>query len=213
MAFRFQKASCVVVGTFNVHILHPQWLLRRGIIEQGLEVGIETNLTRPGLRLRFLQQNALWSISPDRLVIETHDAVFDCGQMVARVLRILRETPVFAVGNNLHCVAEPAEAGHLPRVLREFPEADGISPPRQIAQRTLHLAVNRGENETINLQVAIKNEEIELLSNVHYGLGASEDPNATAVAAAERFFVDCAESKLLTEQTFGVSINHDGDNA
>ncbi len=85
--FRFQKASCVVVGTFNIHILHPQWLARRGLIQQGLEIGVETNLTRPGIRLRFPEHGALWSISPDRLVIETDHAAFDCGQLAAHVLR------------------------------------------------------------------------------------------------------------------------------
>jgi hypothetical protein len=213
VVFRFQKASCVVVGTFNIHILHPQWLARRGIIQQGLEIGVETNLTRPGIRLRFPEHGALWSISPDRLVIETDDAVFDCGQLAAHVLRILPETPVFGLGNNLHCVADPGEAGNLPRVLREFPEADGGSPPLETVQRTLHWAFSRGEHETINLQLAMKDEEIELLSNVHYGTGASDEPNVATVAAAERFFADCVESMRLAERAFGVIIHHDSDNA
>lgn len=50
MALKFEKASCVVVGTFNIYILRPQWLAKHEIIETGTEVGIETNLTQPGFR-------------------------------------------------------------------------------------------------------------------------------------------------------------------
>jgi hypothetical protein len=133
--------------------------------------------------------------------------------MVAQVLGILRETPVFAIGNNLHYTAELAEAEQLPGAFREFPQTDGIPAEFDIAQRTVHFAVNRGENETVNLQVAIKDEEIELLGNVHYRVGNSEDPNAAAVAAAERFFSDRGETESLAKRLFGVIIEHDGDNA
>lgn len=213
MFFRFQKASCVVVGTFNIHILHPQWLVSRGIIEKDLEVGIESNLTRPGLRLRFPQQGALWSITPDRLVIETQDAALDCGGTIARVLGILRETPLFAIGNNLHCTAEFPGADALPERLRQLYQVDSVPPPLKVAQRTFHLAVERAENELINLQVAVKGDEIELLGNVHYGLAGVEDPNGAAVVAAERFFADRAAAELLANQALGVSISHDGNHA
>jgi hypothetical protein len=213
VAFRFQNAGCVVVGSFNIHILHPQWLVKWGIIEKGLEVGIETNLTRPGLRLRFPQQEALWSISPDRLVIETQDPAFDCGRTVAKVLAILRETPVFAIGNNVNYTAELAEAEQLPGTFREFPQTAEVPAEFEFAQRTLHFAVNRGENETINVQVAIKDEETELLGNAHYSVGNNEDPNAAAVAAAERFFSDRVETESVVRRLFGVVIEHDGDNA
>ena len=213
MFFRFQKASCVVVGTFNIHILHPQWLVSRGIIEKDLEVGIESNLTRPGLRLRFPKLGALWSISPDRLVIETQDAALDCGGTIARVLGILRETPLFAVGNNLHCTAEFPGADGLSERLRQLYQLDGVPPPLKVAQRTLHLAVERAENELINLQVAVKGEEMEMLGNVHYSLAGSDNPNGAAVAAAQRFFADRAGAESLAKQVWGVSISHDSDHA
>lgn len=211
VAFRFHKASCVVVGTFNIYILHPEWLVRRGVIERGMEVGVETNLTRPGLRLRFPQQKALWSISPDRLSIETDDSTFDCGQMIAKVLRILRETPVFAVGNNVHFRADLADVEHLPQSLRDFPVTDSTALQLELAQRTLHAGFRRAENETINLQVAIKGAELELPVNVHYAVGSSDDPNDAAPKAAERFFADRAETESLAIHFLGVTIDHVGN--
>ena len=31
MAFRFKKAGCVVVGTFNMYIVQPPWLTKIGM--------------------------------------------------------------------------------------------------------------------------------------------------------------------------------------
>src|ERR1041385_1694041 len=47
LAFRFEKASCLVLGTFNTYILHPRWLADRQIIDKGTEVQIEMNFEEP----------------------------------------------------------------------------------------------------------------------------------------------------------------------
>ncbi len=209
MAFRFQKASCVAVGTFNMYILHPQWLAKHKIIDAGTEVGIETNLTQPGFRFRFPERRVTWNVTPNRLVIESLDPGFDCGELVARILKILPETPLFALGNNVHYHADLSEREHLAAVIRNFPLAPPPASGQSVAQRTFHVAVKRTEHETVNIQVSLKEEEIELACNVHNDVGKRDNKaNEAGVAAAERFFDHRAECKTLAQHFFGTSIDH-----
>jgi len=212
VAFRFQKASCVAVGTFNMYILHPQWLAKHEIIEPGTEVGIETNLTQPGFRFRFPDRKATWNVTPNRLVIESQDPGLDCGAAIARVLRILPETPLFALGNNVHYRADLSELEHLSAAIRDYPRTAAPASGQSVARRTFHVAVKRTDLETVNLQVSFKEEEIELACNVHTDVGKHDKPNEAAVAAAECFFDHRAECKALAQHFFGTSIDHDSTN-
>ncbi len=209
MAFRFEKASCVVVGTFNMYILHPQWLAKHKIIEEGTEVGIETDLTQPGFRFRFPKSKAVWSVAPHRLAIESQDPETDCGEAVAKILKVLKETPLFALGNNVHYQAELSERENLSPSIREFPETEPPTKEQSVLQRTFHAGVKRSERVTANLQIALKEDGIELGCNIHNELGNFENANEVAVAAAERFFDERAEVKALAQHFFGTSIDHD----
>ena len=211
MAFRFHKASCVVVGTFNIYIFHPQWFARHKIFEEGMEVGFETNLTRPGFRFRFPKSEATWSVAPDRLVIETEEPGCDCGARIAHVLRILPETPLVAIGNNVHYQADLSERETLSEAIRTFPQTESPTPGQPVVQRTFHVGIKRSEYETVNLQIAIKEDSLELTCNVHRELGNRKDFNEAAIAAAERFFEDRAESKSLAQHFLGTAIDYAPD--
>ena len=211
MAFKFEKASCVVVGTFNMYILHPQWLARHKIIETGMEVGIETNLTQPGFRFRFPKDKAIWSVSPHRLAIESPDPETDCGGAAAKILEVLPETPLFALGNNVHYQAELSQLEHLSEAIREFPHAKSPTPEQSVAQRTFHVGVKRAEHETVNLQISLEADCMKLACNVHTELANREDANDAAVDAAKRFFEDRTEAKSLARHFFGTSIDHDAN--
>ncbi len=208
MAFKFEKASCVVVGTFNMYILHPQWLAKHKIIETGTEVGIETNLTRPGFRFRFPKDKAVWSVAPNRLAIESQDPETDCGETVAKILRALPETPLFALGNNAHYQAELSELENLSPSIRDFPETEPPTKEQSVLQRAFHAGVKRGEHETVNLQISLPHDSIELACNVHTELANREKYNDAAVDAAKRFFEDRTEAKSLAQHFFGTLIDH-----
>ena len=213
MAFQFEKASCVVVGTFNMYILHPNWLAKHGIIEKGLEVGIETNLTQPGLRFRFVGDETIWNVAPNRLTIESQAPGTDCGKAIAKVLEVLPHTPLSAIGNNVHYQAELSELETLSAAIREFQYPKSAKEEEPVVQRAFHVGVKRGEHETANLQILLKDEAIELLCNVHSELANREEANEAAVAAAKRFFDDRTEAKALAQHYFGTSIDNDTDNA
>ena len=208
MAFRFEKASCVVVGTFNMYILHPQWLIKNKFIDDPIEVGFETSLARPGFRFRFEKAKIIWNVAPDRLTIETQDPQVDCGKAIADILRILPHTPLFALGNNTHYQADSSEFATLSQPIRDFPRTESPTPDNKVVQRTFHVGIKRAEQETVNLQIAIKENSIELACNVHVDLGGRGTPSDSAIAAAERFFGDRVESKLLAQHFFGTAIDH-----
>lgn len=196
-----------------MYILHPQWLVKHEIIEAGTDVGIETNLTQPGFRFRFPDRKAIWNVTPNRLVIESSDPDFDCGDAIARVLRILPETPLFGLGNNVHYQADLSEMGQLAPAIRDYPRTAALEPDQSVAQRTFHVAVKRTKHETVNLQVSLKEEEIELACNVHNDVGKHDEPNEAAVAAAKCFFDHRDECKTLAQHFFGTSIDHDSTDA
>lgn len=208
MAFHFEKASCVVVGTFNMYILHPQWLVRNKIIDDPIEVGFETNLARPGFRFRFENTKTIWDVTPDRLTIETQNPQFDCGKTIVNILGKLPHIPLFALGNNTHYQADLSEFAMLSQSIRDFPRIESPTLPNRVVQRTFHVGIKRTEQETVNLQIAIKENSIELACNVHVDLGGCEPPSDPAIAAAKRFFDDRVESKLLAQHFFGTAIDH-----
>lgn len=213
MAFRFQKASCVVVGTFNMYILHPEWLARHEIIERGMEVGIEANLAQPGFRFQFPKYKATWSVAPTRVVIETQDPQTDCGTFIAKVLSTLPHTPLFALGNNAVYEAGLSERDALAPAIRDFPWPESPNEGETVAQNTFHVGVKRAEREATNLQLAIQEDKIELSCNVHTKLEDQADAAAAAIAAAKRFFEDRTYSKTLAQHFFGTLLNDGSTNA
>lgn len=208
MAFRFQKASCVVVGTFNMYIVHPEWLARHDIIERGMEVGIETNLAQPGFRFHFPKGKPTWSIAPNRIAVETQDPETDCGTAIAKILRVLPETPLFGLGNNAVYEADLSELDNLAPTIRDFPWPESPNEGETVRQKTFHVGVKRTEYEVANLQIAVREDNIELSCNLHSKLENRSDFNAAAVTAAERFFDDRKYSKILAQHFFGTSIDH-----
>jgi len=212
VAFQFKKASCVVAGTFNMYLIHPKWLAKHEIIEQG-EVGIHFNLAQPGFRFVPTKHKVIWTVAPDRLVIESEDPATDCGATAAAVLRKLPETPLFGIGNNVVYRADISEMAALARPIRHFLETSSPAPDQTLAQRSFHVAVKQGEHQTTNLQVSVKEDGIELLCNVHTELRDREDANQAAVDAAGQFFRDRTAVKPLIQHFFAAEIEHAPDNA
>lgn len=209
MAFQFRKASCVVVGTFNMYILHPQWLAKRGIIEAGTEVLIETNLAQPGFRFRIAELKTLWIVEPNRILIESEDATVDCGTMIAHVLERLPETPLFAIGNNSIYRAEGTELHLLAPAIRNCPKIESPNAADRVVQRSFHLAVKHDEHKVTNLQVSLTDEEVELSCNVHTELRDRDDAARAGQEAARRFFEDRAAAKSLASHFFGTPTDHE----
>jgi hypothetical protein len=182
MAICFRKASCVAVGAFNVYIVQPHWLASKDLLPKGLEVVIESKMDEPGFRFTSAQLKVRWFITPTRIAIETDDPAEDCGDLMARLLRWLPETPVVAIGNNANYEAKPA-AGMV-RGLPDYPISQTL-PGDRLSQRSFHVAVQR-DKCVFNLQLSLTAERIELLINSHCPI-AGERGAALAQEHAKQF--------------------------
>ena len=196
-----------------MYIFHPQWLVQREVIPEGTEIGIETNLTQPGFRFRLPKFQATLHVAPTQLVVESQDPSFDCGEVVAKALAKLPETPVFALGNNAFYKADPSELENLSAAIRDFPRTGSPAAGERAAQWTFHVGVKQGEHAAVNLQLSITEESVELACNSHTGLESLSDANAAAVAAAERFVEDIARSRALAHHFFGASVHDDSNHS
>lgn len=165
MAFRFLKANSVAVGAFNIYIVQPHWLTRKGVIPAG-EVTLEAKLDEPGFRLcSLLQQRVQWAITPTRIIIETDDPEANCGETLARLLDFLPETPITAVGNNTHYTESLEEDIAHPGFPHDFPVLTTLAGDT-LQQRTFHVGVKRGQC-LYNVQSALTAGRAELLVNAH----------------------------------------------
>jgi hypothetical protein len=200
------------VGTFNIYILHPQWLAKHGLIEKGTGVLMEANLAQPGFRFRLPKDRVTWTVAPNQIAVETEDPGANCGDMIATILEALPETPLFGLGNNVVYRADFAELGTLPEPISNFPLVPSPNADDKVVQRTFHVGVKHDEHRSTNLQISIKEEEeIELLCNAHTELRDLET-KTVAVPAAKRFFEDRATVKTLAQHFFGMGIEYGTSN-
>jgi hypothetical protein len=207
VAYLFKKASCVVVGTFNIFILHPQWLAKQGLIEKGTGVFMETNLAEPGFRFRMAKDRVTWNIAPHKIAVETEDPTVDCGAKIASVLEKLPETPLFALGNNVVYRADLAEKGTLAESIRDFPWIESPSTGDTVIQRTFHVGVKHDQHRSMSIQVSIKEDEIELVGNAHTEL-RDRDTLSEVIPAAQRFFADREDLETSLRHFFGTGIKY-----
>lgn len=205
MAFRFKRADCIAVGTFNSYIIQPAWLAKVGIIPTEIPVQIYSKLDEPGFRFTSPKLPTRWVVTPTRVQVETDDADQDCGEAVAKVLERLPWTPLVALGCNTLYQASLDELGQIPVFTALNPKApEGFD----LAQRTVHYAMKRGET-VFNLQLAATEDELELSVNVHTGLRARESEYAQQ--SARRFFDNRKTARALITALFEVSVSDDTD--
>jgi hypothetical protein len=181
--FRFHRASCVVVGTFNTYVIQPPLLTEMGVLRDGQTAELLFDFTQPGMRFRI--DDVTWTIRPERLAIESTNSRKDCGCDASLVLQKLCWTPIRAVGTNIVFATDVASEHELPQTFRLPALADGF--PTQ--QRSAHLAVC--ENELlVNIQLAASEGKLELSLNVHTDLRHSI--RRSQLAASKRAQEACA---------------------
>lgn len=119
--FTFESASAVAVGTFNIHIFMPPWLVKCGVVNDPPS-SIEFALTRPGFRIRLDESDTLLTIEPQRIQVSSVQEGFNCGEILGKMLHRLKETPLTAVGVNVAytCTFDHEE---LPPAIAALPSA------------------------------------------------------------------------------------------
>ena len=157
MDFTFKHSSCVAVGTFNIYIVQPKLLAEMGVFETERPALISGDLTRPGIR--FEVNNAVWTVRPDRLSVESKAPNVDCGLFVERTLAALCWTQIMGVGVNSVFTSPSESESQLPSDLRLPVHPDAT-------QRTSHLSIPRGDS-VLNLQMTHSDNQLELSLNMH----------------------------------------------
>jgi len=203
VAFTFLEASCVVVGTFNIYIIRPDWLGKIGVLPEGSDVKIETQMNQPGIRITSARLGARWTVSPTRLVLETSDANENCGQTLDRILESLPHTPLMALGLNVAYRGDASSIDH-------WQEKTAFPPSRapegyELKQRTWHIGVKRGE-QVFNLQMSESEEGVEIHVNVHTELLNRDIDFARETA---RQFLQCRQTaQSLVRYIFNARIEN-----
>jgi hypothetical protein len=202
VAFRFDRASCVAVGTFNIYIVQPAWLAKREIIPKGIQVAIGSKMDEPGFRFQSPKLKSHWLVAPDRIEIVTRHPDEDCGILMGRVIESLPWTPLKGVGSNVIYKA-PADDSAGIAALETFrpPTPAGFT----LNQRSLHAGLKR-DGHVFNIQLSALDEGLELAVNIHTEI---EDRGSEQAQESARKFLDhrmLAES--LISEIFGVSVEY-----
>lgn len=205
MPFQFKKASCVAIGTFNIYIIQPGWLIQVGILPGVTEIAIAANLTRPGFRLSSPQMQTTWFVSPGKLAIEALSEHQPCGAQMAAVLNKLLYTPVSALGNNVFYQA--------PRdTFETFPAFEACADLAVVPEgykKTKHVFTASVERDgrTFNLQVTVGPETVDLTGNAHIQLPEGGTTEKAAAFAAS-FDDDVRTLTDLFDEVLGVRIDN-----
>lgn len=208
MGFEFHEASCVIVGTFNIYIIRPDWLARIGLLPDASAVQYETQLTQPGFRLSSDQLGSRWTVLPNRLVLDTKNPTEDCGATADLILDRLPETPLTAIGFNVVLRGDPASIGGWDDKTT-FPSSVVPSEGYECKQRSWHLGVGEGDH-TINLQLSELQDYVELRANIHFDL--KDRRSEFARQTARDFFAHRQKCISLLRDLFQARIDDAANN-
>lgn len=210
MLCHFSKASCVVVGTFNIYVVQPSLLKALGILTGAeLPLRIEANFTQPGFR--YTSPSLSWIVRPDQVIVETTDPQKDCGTDVATVLGALQWTPVTAIGSNAEYTSHDLSGSELAELLESF-RSRWIRGGHDIEQVTFHASVRR-EKHIFNLQVAQVENRFEVACNVHTEIKGKDVSGASEFcqSIAANFMGQRQEAGALIREMFSIEVSDEPD--
>lgn len=209
VAFDFRTASCVAVGSFNVYIIQPAWLVEVGILAGDLEkVGLEINLAEPGFRILCSDDEMTWSVQPSRITIKSNRAGTDCGRLLGLVLKNLPHTPVRAIGSNARYEAPLEEVSS--RFFDAIPDVPArLGSNGKIVEETRHWGIAEGD-QVFNLSLIRKPDSLQLSVNVHTDLNGRRTPFPQEIA--EGFVSHLRRAETIVTSLFDLSIHDEPPN-
>ena len=94
-------SETVAVGAFNPRIITPSWLVKNGVVQE--DKWLEDILDSMPIEENGFPLGGLgWDVDWDRLIVSAEASERDCGEATAKVIELLRHTPVSAIGHNFH---------------------------------------------------------------------------------------------------------------
>lgn len=202
MAFRFDRSSCVAVGTFNIYIVQPAWLAKREIIPKGIQVAIASKMDEPGFRFQSPKLKSQWLVAPDRIEIITRHPEEDCGMSMSRVIESLPWTPLKAIGCNVIYKAPADDAGGT-KALAVFQPSEPAG--YELYQRSLHAGLKH-DDHLFNIQLSATSDGLELAVNIHTEI--EDRGSELARESARRFLDHRKQAEALISNLFGVGVEY-----
>ncbi|KAA5546999.1 hypothetical protein FYK55_00855 [Roseiconus nitratireducens] len=116
----FEAMSVVAVGSFNIYIFEPKWLVKQNVVSKEPD-RFELALSRPGFRVTA--GDLILTIEPHRVEIRCEDAGRDCVPAMKQILLSLPETPMTALGANRHYSGRLESDDDLPVFNKSVPDS------------------------------------------------------------------------------------------
>lgn len=203
VSFRFDRSSCVALGTFNMYIVQPRWLADRGILARDTTVAIASKLDEPSFRFSSPQLKSQWEVTPRKIEVSTRVDSEDCGSMISKVIESLPWTPLRSVASNFFFKSD----GDHPPELEDFCRLK-VSPPdgATVEQRSSHLAIRQGEH-IFNLQLSFLRGGVEIHGNATTETSQKGGPEL-AVAAAAKFLDHRVVLDRLIRDIFKIEVSY-----
>jgi hypothetical protein len=198
MPLRLVKVNSVAIGTFNMYIVRPAWLVKEGIIPEGTSLKLDIGLDEATTRISVQEPRTQWLVTPSRLMIESDNARENCGKILWEVLSRLPHTPLRALGSNFIFEADASILAKrdafasfrmlaLPRGCRHISNSFRVSLERK--------------SYVFNLDVIQQGEKVTLTANAHADL--TEGGIKRAEEAALSFEEQRSISRRLIDRLLG----------
>jgi len=149
------------------------------------------------MRLSAVSLPVRWLVLPTGITIETEDEGTNCGEIISRVVDILKHTPLQAIANNTMFQAPVSE----PSVSAVYDCFERMQLPSNVSIKTkgVAFAVMHGDTQ-FNLSVFLSDDAVLIGTNAHTPLPAPAPEKAAAVARS--FFEHRSFAKRMLADLF-----------
>jgi hypothetical protein len=196
MPLSLETAQALAIGSFNPHIISPEWLVKNKVCEDA-EVEIRFMPLSQGLAFSF--KDVQWQIDSRLLMVASRKE--NCGNLVAAVIRLLPHTPVRQVGNNFHYAASRDDWNQSSLPMLGSARDGGLGDFGRLEQTRWGCVLRKDE---VRVEVTVAQDEpgMAVLFNFHRETKSAED----ACKAAESFESDRQRSRDILGRLAGQEV-------
>lgn len=210
MPFKLKEASCVAVGTFNIYVFQLPFFVQTRLVDEGVLVKFEQDLSQPGFRITFPNPYQInWVVRPDRIVATTNDPDADCGVALSTILHTLPGTPIRAIGINFEFQTSHEEFGQMPvsQTLESIARGD-------VSQKAIHVGLEESPH-VLNIQISKTSTGVDLNCNFHTeineatsGKRSRVEQSQFAADISKRFAEFRTRATNRVHEVFGVDLSY-----
>jgi len=199
LPFSLEFASTMAAGPFNPHIITPQWLMKNEVCAAGSgRAKFMPFDPSQGQAFEF-GDGMQWQIDYRRLVVISRDE--NCGQLVAKVIKLLQHTPVRSVAHSFNYSVIPVNQRKSAPSLSIF-DPEHKRQITEIVGKVEQLrwtCVLNIDGAVVEVTIA---DQPELSVALFSFYRDTESDPVKAVMASERFAEDKKESESLLNRLF-----------